>query len=304
LFQRLGDDAAEQVRRAHFRLLREAVAARGGHEVKSLGDGLMVVFPSAVEAVGCAVDMQQAVHVNNQDKDAAAFHIRVGLHVGEPIRDEGDYFGTPVIVAKRLCDVARGDQILASELVAGLVGGRGAFRFRPVGGLRLKGLVEAVPAVEVAWTGDGEDQPARTLPARRERRPAPRGPKLVGRSRELAVLESELHRTATDGLRCLLLLGDPGVGKSRLAGELRRVAARRPSPCGPGLIRSARRPPSDSGPKRWSATSRRWTTVRSRSCAADTSTTWLLSSTGWPPSGALPRSGSRPACGSSTGWPP
>jgi len=62
LLDQLGDDAAEQVRRTHFRLLRDAVAAHGGAEVKNLGDGLMVVFASAVDAVGCAVTMQQAVH--------------------------------------------------------------------------------------------------------------------------------------------------------------------------------------------------------------------------------------------------
>ena len=45
--------------------------------------------------------------------------VRVGLNVGEPIREEDDYFGTPVVVAKRLCDVADGGQILASDLVRG-----------------------------------------------------------------------------------------------------------------------------------------------------------------------------------------
>ena len=54
----------------------------------------------------------------------------MGLHVGEPIRNEGDYFGTPVLIAKRLCDQANGGQILASELVRGLVGSRGSFDFR------------------------------------------------------------------------------------------------------------------------------------------------------------------------------
>src|SRR2546421_1147985 len=69
LLERLGDDAAEHVRRTHFRLLREAVATRGGHEVKNLGDGLMVVFGSAIEAVARAVALQQAVDPYNETDD-------------------------------------------------------------------------------------------------------------------------------------------------------------------------------------------------------------------------------------------
>lgn len=148
---RLGDDAAENVRRTHFQLLREAVSVRGGEEVKNLGDGLMVVFSSALAALSSAIAIQQAVQEHNERGHGPAFHVRVGLHAGEPIRDEHDYFGMAVIVAKRLCDAASGDQILASGLVTGLVGSRGAFQFRPVGPLELKGVPEAVPAAEVAW---------------------------------------------------------------------------------------------------------------------------------------------------------
>src|SRR5205807_2038053 len=72
-------------------------------------------------------------------------------NVGEPIRDEGDYFGTPVVVAKRLCDAAEGEQILASQLLRELVGSRGEFRFRSCGPMALKGIAEPVAACEVIW---------------------------------------------------------------------------------------------------------------------------------------------------------
>ena len=62
LLGKLGDDEAERLRRVHFGLLREVAAAHGGEEVKNLGDGLMVAFASAVNAVGCAIGIQQAVH--------------------------------------------------------------------------------------------------------------------------------------------------------------------------------------------------------------------------------------------------
>jgi class 3 adenylate cyclase len=147
LLEALGDDAGEQLRRTHFRLLREVLGARGGQEVKSLGDGLMVVFASAVDALGCAVAMQQAVHGHAQLRS----QVRVGLHVGEPIQDEDDYFGMPVVIAKRLCSSAQGGQIIASELVRRLVGSRGQYTFRELGALQLKGIAEALPACEVAW---------------------------------------------------------------------------------------------------------------------------------------------------------
>ena len=131
LLERLGDDEYEVLRRTHFRVLRRAVAAQGGQEVKTVGDSLMVVFASALDALACAVAMQQAVHRHNQEQEKEhRLHVRVGLHVGEPIRDAEDYFGTPVVVARRLCDHAQGGQVLASELVRGLAGSRGGYTFR------------------------------------------------------------------------------------------------------------------------------------------------------------------------------
>src|SRR5205807_3882629 len=61
LRQKLGDDRADDVRRHHDRLLREALSVHGGTEVKAMGDGFMVVFGASAEAVAAAVDMQRAV---------------------------------------------------------------------------------------------------------------------------------------------------------------------------------------------------------------------------------------------------
>src|SRR6266508_90660 len=60
LMQRAGDEDAQRIFKAHYQLLRDAVRAYGGSEVKSLGDGLMVAFASAADAVRCAIMMQQA----------------------------------------------------------------------------------------------------------------------------------------------------------------------------------------------------------------------------------------------------
>ena len=103
-----------------FRLVRDAAAGHGGRTVKSLGDGLMIVFASAIEAVAAAAAIQAEVATTLDDGPADG-RVRVGLHVGEPIRDEGDYFGRPVVLARRLCDAAGPGQILASDLVRNLV---------------------------------------------------------------------------------------------------------------------------------------------------------------------------------------
>ncbi|HEV3364603.1 MAG TPA: AAA family ATPase, partial [Acidimicrobiia bacterium] len=186
--------------------------------MKSLGDGLMVSFASPVAALSCAVAMQGAVA-------GSGLELRVGVHAGEPIREESDLFGGAVVVAKRLCDAADGGQILTSQLVADLVGGRGAFRFRPLGPVALKGLPEPVRTVAVETGGRAAErtafsEPPSDRPASRTRVRRPRGPRLVGRDRELELLESELHGAAGGEFRCVLVTAEAGVGKTRLAAEL------------------------------------------------------------------------------------
>ncbi|MDQ3945167.1 MAG: adenylate/guanylate cyclase domain-containing protein, partial [Actinomycetota bacterium] len=149
LLDRLGDEAAGRLRRNHFALLRREIAAAGGEEVKSLGDGLMVAFRSAHAALVCAVAIQQAVAADNRSSHPV--QLRVGLHCGETHREEQDFFGTAVVVARRLCDAAQGGEILASEVVALLAGSEPEFPVRALGSLPLKGLTEPVPAVAVDW---------------------------------------------------------------------------------------------------------------------------------------------------------
>ncbi len=216
--QRLGDEEGERLRRAHFALLRGAAAMHGGEEVKNLGDGLMVAFVSAVDAIACAITIQHAVHRARAGGEPA-FAVRIGLNVGEPIRDEGDYFGTPVVIAKRLCDAGAPGQILATELVRGLVGTRGGFSYRPLDPFTLKGVAEPVAACEVVWEpSSGQRVPLPALLAGGD------SDAFVGRTDATAMLEAAWGTARERGFRAVMLAGEPGIGKTRLAREFARAA--------------------------------------------------------------------------------
>src|SRR3954468_17119084 len=151
LFQRAGDDAADATRRAHFDALRAAVAEHDGREVKSTGDGLMIAFSSAVAAVRCAVAMQRS--------SPDGLEMRVGIDAGEPIPDGDDLYGTPVIVASRLCDLADAGEILASEVVCRIAAARIEEPIQAAGALKLRGVDQRVAAGDVQWSGAALPEP-------------------------------------------------------------------------------------------------------------------------------------------------
>jgi adenylate cyclase len=136
LMARVGEDRAEALRREHFGLLRDAIDTHGGREIKNLGDGLMVAFDAVTAALACAVDMQQRLDARNRRADEA-LSIRIGVSHGEADVAEGDYFGTPVVEASRLCGNADGGEIFTSEIVRLLAGSRGDFTFEPLGAAEL-----------------------------------------------------------------------------------------------------------------------------------------------------------------------
>ena len=213
---RLGEQAAEELRRKHDRLLAGVVEARRGQVVKGLGDGIMATFSGATDGVGAAVGIQQAIDGHNRSgKGSEPLMVRVGISAGDVTFEEGDCFGTPVIEAARLCAAADGGQILASEMVRWLVRG-GEQRFSPIGSLELKGLPEPVPACEVVWE-----------PRRGSALPLPAlltdvGRIFVGRDDQLDRLGQLWKEAATGERRAVLVAGEPGVGKTRLGAELAR----------------------------------------------------------------------------------
>jgi DNA-binding NarL/FixJ family response regulator/class 3 adenylate cyclase len=208
LFARRGDDAADAVRRRHLAALREQVGSHGGREVRSTGKGLVAAFGSAVAAVRCASDMQR------ESGAIGEIDLSVGLDAGEPVAEGDELYGTPVIVAERLCDAAGAGEILASELVAQVARPRVAEQLRPVGALRLRGIGDRVTAVQVVWREDADAEPAAREPA------AP--------ARLIDVVIADDQRLLRAGFRVILeaepdmrVVGEAGDGRSAVDVVLR-----------------------------------------------------------------------------------
>ena len=219
----LAADDADELRRGHFSILRQAIAEAGGVEVKNLGDGLMVVFGSASAGLACAVAMQQGVERDNRDRDQLV-GLRVGLSGGEVSKEDDDYFADPVIEAARLCARCESGQVLAADIVRLTAGRRSRHEYRPIGELTLKGLPDPVATVEVAWEplGGADTDAGIPLPARLSVRPAVG---VVGRDAEMTSIADACKRVASgDGREVLLISGEAGLGKSTLVAEAARVA--------------------------------------------------------------------------------
>lgn len=149
LTNQLGDAEAQELVRRHDTIVREAVRTHGGSEVKHTGDGIMASFPSASSALGSAVAIQQQLAAYNEGA-GQALNVRVGVNVGEPVREGNDLFGTAVQLAKRICDKAEPGQILVSNVVRELVAGKG-FLFAEQGESALRGFEDPVRLFEVRW---------------------------------------------------------------------------------------------------------------------------------------------------------
>jgi len=146
MMQRLGDTKGRDVLREHERITREALAAHGGTEVKTMGDGFMASFGSTQKAVECAIDLQKAF----ASISGEPIRIRVGINAGEPIAEDDDLFGTSVILAARTAAKAQGGEILVTNVVRELVAGKG-FQFTDRGETEMKGFEEPVRLYEVPW---------------------------------------------------------------------------------------------------------------------------------------------------------
>jgi len=148
LTEALGDREWMGLLREHNELIRRQMTEHSGFEVKSQGDGFMLAFPSAREALLCAIGIQRALAARTNSHE---LRVRIGLHTGEPVREADDFYGKAVILAARIAAEARGSEILVSSLVREITESMGQFSFEAPTDAELKGLSGMYRLSAVRW---------------------------------------------------------------------------------------------------------------------------------------------------------
>jgi len=151
LTQTLGDDVAMELLQIHDSVVRDALKALNGREVKHTGDGIMASFVSAAAAVRCAAQIQRELAQRAGEQSNHPVRVRIGGAAGEPVEHGNDIFGSTVQLAARLCSHAEPEQIVVSSVVADLCIGKGLM-FRALGEVSLKGFDQPVHAHSVEWS--------------------------------------------------------------------------------------------------------------------------------------------------------
>ena len=151
--------------------LEPTLARHGGRLVKLTGDGALVEFPSAVDALSAAIEFQQAVTEANRDQpEDTRIVFRIGLHLGDLIVDGDDLYGDGVNVAARLEAEAPPGGIVVSRAVREAVEGRLKAKLHALGELALKNIERPIRAFRVEWDAAdwktmGADAPKPAIPA-------------------------------------------------------------------------------------------------------------------------------------------
>jgi predicted ATPase/class 3 adenylate cyclase/DNA-binding CsgD family transcriptional regulator len=222
-------DRYPQVLGEHRRLVRAAIAAHGGREVDTQGDGFFVAFDGATQAVLCALEVQRALAAHEWPAGAAV-RVRIGVHTGQAVLAGDGYTGVAVHRAARICAAARGGQVLVSQATQDVVEDQEeelGFTLVDAGERRLKDLDRpvrlfqlAAPGLDLVPARGGEA--ARTAAAGGVHGFPALLTSFIGRAGPLAEVTGLLERG-----RLVTISGPGGSGKTRLAGVVaRRVADR------------------------------------------------------------------------------
>jgi class 3 adenylate cyclase len=118
--RQMGADEAHTLRllAVHNQVIQQAATAHKGAVIKTVGDAFLVDFPSVVHAVQCAQQIQAQFHLHNAEKESAEqIHVRIGIHLGDIVQQEGDVFGDGVNIASRLQSLAEPDTVCISDMV-------------------------------------------------------------------------------------------------------------------------------------------------------------------------------------------
>ena len=212
LWRARGDRDTDDILGPQAEIVHDKVIAFGGRVRKSLGDGFLISFPSAVAAVRAAATIQRALHELDIADPQRAVEIRIGIHTGQVTEHDGDLLGQAVHVAARVMAEAVGGQILTSDEVRKHAEPQVDWSFLDSGLFWLRGFPERWRLYEVSW--NDTSAAARTSAVSALLTP------FVERDAERAILRRLIDEALAGHGRLALVAGEPGVGKSRLVAEI------------------------------------------------------------------------------------
>jgi class 3 adenylate cyclase/tetratricopeptide (TPR) repeat protein len=238
-----GDEAAARLASQFATLVRDVVEARGGELLELRGDEALIVFTSARRALRAAAELQGRFMAELLRDPAQWLPVGMGLDAGEAVPVEGGYRGGALNLVGRLVSLAGPGEVLASEAVIHLAGKLEGLTYVERGLVQLKGFSDLVRVIRVEFqvapeqplqapaSSTSQDVSASTwaepeLPIGGFLGALPDG-ELIAREAELGRLLGALDTVMGGTGRLLMLAGEPGVGKTRLAQEVTRVARNR-----------------------------------------------------------------------------
>jgi adenylate cyclase len=148
------DEAGTLARlRAHrVELIDPAIARNGGRIIKTTGDGMLVEFPSLVDAASCAIEIQQRMSRRNADVPAdRQILFRIGINIGDVIIEDDDVFGDGVNIAARVQELAEPGGICITRAVYEQLGSKLEIAFETIGEPKLKNIERPIPIYRVHW---------------------------------------------------------------------------------------------------------------------------------------------------------
>jgi class 3 adenylate cyclase/pimeloyl-ACP methyl ester carboxylesterase len=156
----MGEDEAGTAKavREHRKAATPIIAGFGGRVVKTMGDGVLLEFPSVVAAVECAVTIQNMmVERNVETPEARRIVYRIGVHLGDVLIDGDDILGEGVNIAARLESICEPGSVSISRAVYDQISGKLAFGFRTLGLQKLKNIAKAVEVFAIDYADKTDD---------------------------------------------------------------------------------------------------------------------------------------------------
>ncbi|MGB6500738.1 MAG: AAA family ATPase [Thermoplasmata archaeon] len=211
---------ALQLIRESERIIRPILSEHAGREVKTLGDGLLAEFGSALSATECAIEIQRAIHSYNSQAGSIKIDLRIGIHVGDVEHRDGDIFGDTVNITSRIEGLAEPGGVCITGSVLEQVQNKLPYPCQELDTVSLKNIVRPVTVCRVVlpWVEAGE---IGLTP-------------WTGRQRELQSVTHAIEAGRREKGYILFIRGEAGIGKTRLVQE----ALRHQSPSALRVLRS------------------------------------------------------------------